>query len=68
MDSKDDIDYFIEALEEMIDARDDMWQEEKYANYRQANKIYDDRVVPAKDKLRFFLTEIVKLQEKKVVD
>jgi len=52
----------------MIDARDDMWQEEKYANYRQANKIYDDRVVPAKDKLRFFLTEIVKLQEKKVVD
>ena len=61
MEPKDDIDCFIEALEEIIDARDDMWQEEKYANYRQANKIYDERLVPAKDKLRFFLTEIIKV-------
>ena len=30
------IDKFIESLEEMIDARDDMWQEEKFCNYKQA--------------------------------
>lgn len=61
MDQKDDIDYFIEALEEMIDARDDMWEEEKYCNYRAEMKIREDRYVPAKDKLRFFLREIIKV-------
>jgi hypothetical protein len=62
LDPKDDIDYLIEALEEMIDARDDMWQEEKYCNYKQMIKIAEDRYYPAKDKLRFFLAEIVKIK------
>lgn len=60
MDKKDDIDYFIEALEEMIDARDDMWQEEKYCNYKHMIKIGEDRYIPAREKLRFFLSEIVR--------
>ena len=63
MDQKDDIDYFIEALEEMIDARDDMWQEEKFCNYKLMTKIAEERYEPAKDKLRFFLSEIVKVKK-----
>ena len=62
MDPKDDIDYLIEALEEMIDARDDMWQEEKFCNYTQMIKIEVDQYVPAREKLRYFLTEIVKIK------
>ena len=65
LDQKDDIDYFIEALEEMIDARDDMWQEEKFCNYKQMNKIDVERYVPAREKLRFFLNEIVKVKLEK---
>jgi hypothetical protein len=68
LDQKDDIDYLIEALEEMIDARDDIWQEEKFCNYKQMIKIEIERYVPAREKLRYFLTEIVKLQEKKILD
>lgn len=60
MDQKDDIDRFIEALEEMIDARDDMWEEERHCNYRAHNRIEEERYLPAKEKLRFFLVEIVK--------
>ena len=62
MEQKDDIDYFIEALEEMIDARDDMWQEEKFCNYKLMTKIGVERYEPAREKLRFFLNEIVKLK------
>ena len=60
MDQKDDIDRFIEALEEMIDARDDMWEEERHCNYRATHRIEEERYIPAKEKLRFFLVEIVK--------
>ena len=62
MEPKDGIDYLIEALEEMIDARDDMWQEEKYCNYKQMIKIGEERYEPARVKLRFFLTEIIKVK------
>jgi len=62
LDPKDEIDYFIEALEEMIDARDDMWQEEKFCNYKLMTKIGVERYEPAREKLRFFLNEIVKLK------
>jgi hypothetical protein len=62
LEPKDEIDYFIEALEEMIDARDDMWQEEKFCNYKLMIKISEDRYIPAREKLRFFLNEIVKVK------
>jgi len=54
-----DIDHFISSLEEMIDARDDMWEEEKYSNYRQMNKIRDERYTPAKDNVRMYLKKII---------
>lgn len=53
------IDLLIESIEEMIDSGDDIWQEEKFCNYRQAIKIREDRYEPAKNKLKFFLTEII---------
>jgi len=39
-----------------------MWQEEKFCNYKQMIKIGEERYEPAKNKLRFFLNEIVKLK------
>jgi len=53
------LDKFIDALEEMIDARDDMWEEEKYSNYRQMNRIKEERYVPARESFRNSLEEII---------
>lgn len=60
----ENIDKFIEALEEMIDARDDMWQEEKFCNYKQAEKIRVARYEPARARLKEALTDhIVEVME-----
>ena len=55
----DNIDRFIQALEEMIDARDDMWEEEKYSNHRQMWQIKNDRYLPAKALLRESLHDFI---------
>ena len=59
----DNIDKFINALEEMIDARDDMWQEEKYHNHRQMWDIKEKRYLPAREQLKAalydFVTEVI---------
>lgn len=61
------IDKFIESLEEMIDARDDMWQEEKYCNYKQMIKIGEERYNPARnmlrEALRDFIVEVIEEEE-----
>ena len=49
----------IDALEKMIDAQDDMWQEEKYANYREQIKIHDERLVPAKEEFKKNLDDYI---------
>lgn len=56
---KTDIDQLIDALEEMIDARDDMWGEKKYSNHRQMWKIKSERYEPAKDNVRLFLQKVI---------
>jgi hypothetical protein len=56
---KSDIDSFIEALEEMMDARDDMWEEEKYSNHRQMWQIKSERYEPAREKVRVFLQQVI---------
>jgi hypothetical protein len=59
----DNIDAFISALEEMIDAGDDMWHEEKYCNYKQMLKISEKRYLPAKKAMRealhAFIIEVI---------
>ena len=56
---KIEIDQFIEALEKMIDARDDMWQEEKYHNLKEFIKIEEERYAPAKEKVRAYLYQVI---------
>jgi hypothetical protein len=53
------IDSFIDSLEEMIDARDDMWQEEQNCNYREIWKIKEQRYLPAKEMLKQALYDFV---------
>jgi hypothetical protein len=53
------LDKFIDALEEMIDAKDDMWEEEKYSNYRQMNSIKENRYIPAREIVRESLEKII---------
>jgi hypothetical protein len=55
----ENIDKFIAALEEMIDARDDMWEEEKYSNYKYMWKIQNERYIPAKEQLRESLKNFI---------
>jgi hypothetical protein len=56
---KENIEKFIESIEEMIDARDDMWQEEKFCNYRQVEAIRESRYQPAKALLKEALYEFI---------
>ena len=46
------IDKFLDAIERMIDAQDDMWEEEKYSNYREMHKIKEEKYIPAKHDAR----------------
>jgi len=48
----DAIDQLFDHLETMFDAADDMWEEEKYANYRERLKIKEERYEPAKQAAR----------------
>jgi len=48
----DAIDQLFDHLETMFDAADDMWEEEKYANYREHLKIKEERYEPAKQAAR----------------
>lgn len=57
---KEKVELFIESLEEMIDSRDDMWEEEKNCNPREMWKIRDERYEPARERVRNFLMEMVK--------
>ena len=48
----DPFDTFVNALEEMIDAQDEMFEEEKHCNYRQKLKIMEEKYLPAKLQMR----------------
>lgn len=45
-------DRFMDAMEKMIDAQDDMWQEEKYHNHKQMWEIKATRYEPAREEAR----------------
>ena len=48
------------AMEKMIDAQDDMWEEEKYSNYRYRDKIKQEVFLPAKEEFKELFIEVVK--------
>jgi hypothetical protein len=60
----DDIDIFIDALEEMIDALDDAWEEEHHHNYRERERIRETRYKPAREKVKNFLLELINSVDK----
>jgi acyl carrier protein phosphodiesterase len=55
----DQFEAFVDALERMIDAQDDMWEEEKYSNYREMAKIREERLIPAKGELKKSLDDYI---------
>ena len=61
---KIDVDDFVRALEEMMDARDDMWQEEKYHNHRQMWEIESQRYRPARETVVGFLKVLIDKEKK----
>jgi hypothetical protein len=48
------------SMERMIDAQDDMWEEEKYANYRERLKIKEEVFLPAKEEFKDYLIAVIK--------
>jgi len=48
------------AMERMIDAQDDMWEEEKYSNYRYRDKIKKEVFLPAKEEFKDLFIETIK--------
>ena len=57
--SSEIIDDLVNSLEEMIDAQDDMWEEEKYCNHRERKKIMEEKFLPSKDKFKKYLDEYI---------
>jgi hypothetical protein len=49
----------LKSLEDMIDAQDDMWQEEKYHNHKQLIQIQEERLVPAKREFKKHLDDYI---------
>ena len=47
------------AMARMIDAQDDMWEEEKYSNYRERNKIKEEVFLPAKTEFKQLFIEVI---------
>ena len=47
------------SMERMIDAQDDMWEEEKYSNYRERNKIKEEVFLPAKTEFKQLFIEVI---------
>lgn len=60
-----DITEFMEALEEMMDSRDDMWYEQKYCNVNKFLYIKEHRYDRAKKKIQDYLEKIVDIASEK---
>jgi hypothetical protein len=56
----DHFDKFILSLETMIDAQDEMFEDEKYGNYRQRLHTLENVYLPAKEEMRKAFNEAVK--------
>jgi hypothetical protein len=60
-----DIKEFMEALEEMMDSRDDMWYEQKHCNVNKFLYIKEHRYDRAKEKVREYLERIIEISSEK---
>lgn len=57
--SNEIVEDLIGSLEKMIDAQDDMWEEEQNCNYKHMWKIKEERLVPAKEEFKRNLDEYI---------
>lgn len=55
----DNIDTLLDCLEQMIVAQDDIWNERYYSNHREVAKIKEDRLLPAKERARLALRDVI---------
>ena len=55
----DAIDDLLDSIERMIDAKDDIHEEDKYSNYRQVMSIKTDRYIPAREQARERLRAVI---------
>jgi len=64
---KKNIDSFVDALEDMIDAADEMWEWEQKNSYNKRDHIKKNFYLPAREKLRNalynFIVEVITEQE-----
>ena len=67
LERKKNIDAFVDALEDMIDAADDMWEYEQKNSFNQRDHIQKNFYLPAREKLRNalynFIVEVIDEQE-----
>ena len=56
----DNIDKLIVSLEKMIEAKDDMWQEDQFCNYQEVRKVREERYNPSKNEVRNLLEAVIK--------
>lgn len=56
----DNIDKLIVSLEKMIEAKDDMWQEDQFCNYHEVRKVREERYNPSKNEVRNLLEAVIK--------
>jgi succinylglutamate desuccinylase len=50
--NNDPFEQFLQALEDLVDARDDAWIEEENCNYKLSDKILTERAEPARQRMR----------------
>ncbi len=60
MNTDELLEKMVVAMERMIDAQDDMWEEEKYSNYRHRNAIREEQFLPAKEEFKSLLIDVIK--------
>lgn len=62
-DQKDNIDLFIESLEKMMDAKDEMWENEKYHNWRISENIRIVKYEPARLTLKEMVRKMIEAEK-----
>ena len=62
-DQKDNIDLFIESLEKMMDAKDEMWENEKYHNWRVSENIRIVKYEPARLTLKEMVRKMIEAEK-----
>jgi len=56
----DNTNKFLDAVEKMIDAQDDMWHEEQHCNYREVERIRDEVYKPAREAARWYFRQAIR--------